>query len=133
MIIAFVCIGMAANAQIKKELNLKSYWEIKGKAVDPNDTQLKITMEVKIVGNGQGSTLFFTSNTVLDRVEIYFIGVPTYPKITTGIKNKTGSLILGSGAYSQGLEKGYKLLFYKLRSPRPIWEATVIKRNILTP
>lgn len=133
MLLSFVALGIMANAQIKKELNLKPYWEIKGAAVDPNNKQLQIGMEVKVMGNGQGRTLFITSNSQLEKVEVYFIGVPSYPKITTFIKGKSTSLMLESGAYNQGLQKGYRLLFYKLRSVRPIWEATVIQKNIAQP
>ncbi len=132
-LLTLMSIGMWAHAQIKKELNLKPYWEIKGKAVDPNNKTLQIDMQVKVVGNGQGRTLFITANTQMEKVEVYFIGVPSYPKITRTIKAKTAYLILDSGAYNQGLQKGYRLVFYKLRSTMPIWEATVIQKNIAIP
>lgn len=133
MMIVFVCAAIAADAQIKKELSLKPYWEIKGAAVDPNDKTTKISIEVKNV-NGEGRVLYFTSNRALERVKVLFIGLPSALPNTLFLKGaKTGSLNLDAGAYKNGLAKGYRLLFYKLRSPSQIWEATVIQRNIATP
>lgn len=133
MMIAFVCVAVVADAQIKKELSLKPYWEIKGAPVDPNDKTTKISIEVKTV-SGEGRVLYFTSNTALESVKILFIGLPSEVPNTLFLKGaKTGSLKLDAGAYKNGLAKGYRLLFSKLRSPRQIWEATVIQRNIAMP
>ena len=133
MMIVFVCAAITADAQIKKELSLKPYWEIKGAAVDPNDKITKVGIEVKTV-SGQGRVLSFTSNTALESVKVLFVGLPAEVPNTLFLKGaKTGSLNLDAGAYKKGLAKGYRLQFYKLRSPIQIWEATAIQRNIATP
>lgn len=133
MMIAFASAVVTTNAQIKKGINLEPYWEIKGKPVDPNDQKTKITLEVK-TESGLGRVLYITSNTGLQSVKLLFIGLPSEVPNTIFLKGaKTTSLNLDAGAYKNGLAKGYRLLFYKLRSPRQIWEATVIQRNIAKP
>lgn len=130
---AFACAVATTNAQIKKGINLEPYWEIKGKPLDPNDHKTKITLEVKTVSS-LGRVLYFTSNTGLQSVKVLFIGLPSEVPNTIFLKGaKTGSLNLDAGAYKNGLAKGYRLVFYKLRSPSQIWEATAIQRNIAKP
>jgi len=126
-IFALLFIITVVNAQVKKipkDLTLKR--KITG-TQNIKEGYEHATMELFITNTeGKGETLNFKSSVNIAKVEISFIGIAGPGQITNQkAGTKQGLFYLESGAYEDGLQKGYTLNFYVPRNERPIWSFTV--------